>query len=197
VGCRHASAEDRTIGLDGVVAQQDNYRKSGFEFAYRTVRYGGVAKIAASGEAGGKPLTAFSPNLLDTLSRYDEAIFQAPRRAFLAAWCGGARSRTSLACLSSGRLRGYGTIRRCFDGHKIGPLFADTPETAATVLTALVASGNAAKISLDVPLANPSAVGLAESFGLSPVFETARMYRGTAPKPPLGRMFGVTTLELG
>lgn len=32
---------DRTIGLDGVVAQQDNYRKSGFAMHHRNVRYEG------------------------------------------------------------------------------------------------------------------------------------------------------------
>src|SRR5215472_3236069 len=36
----HAGA--RVIGLDGVVAQQDNYRKSGFQLAYANVRYGGT-----------------------------------------------------------------------------------------------------------------------------------------------------------
>src|ERR671935_2946962 len=36
----HAGA--RTIGLDGVVAQQDNYRKSGFSLAYRNIRFGGT-----------------------------------------------------------------------------------------------------------------------------------------------------------
>ena len=34
--------EQRTIGLDGVVAQQDNYRRSGFAFAYRNIRYQGT-----------------------------------------------------------------------------------------------------------------------------------------------------------
>src|SRR5438477_1977488 len=42
-----AHAGGRTIGLDGVVAQQDNYRKSGFRLAYRNVRYGG--RVAAPG----------------------------------------------------------------------------------------------------------------------------------------------------
>ncbi|HSH94361.1 MAG TPA: GNAT family N-acetyltransferase, partial [Roseimicrobium sp.] len=32
----------QVIGLDGVVAQQENYRKSGFALAYRNIRYGGM-----------------------------------------------------------------------------------------------------------------------------------------------------------
>lgn len=31
-------AGSRIVGLDGVVAQQDNYRKSGFSFAYANIR---------------------------------------------------------------------------------------------------------------------------------------------------------------
>jgi GNAT superfamily N-acetyltransferase len=34
--------EGRNVGLDGVVAQQENYRKSGFRLAYRNVRYEGA-----------------------------------------------------------------------------------------------------------------------------------------------------------
>src|SRR5207244_678760 len=37
-----AHAPGRTIGLDGVVAQQENYRKSGFQLAYANIRYGGT-----------------------------------------------------------------------------------------------------------------------------------------------------------
>ena len=37
-----AHAGSRVIGLDGVVAQQQNYRKSGFELADANVRYGGA-----------------------------------------------------------------------------------------------------------------------------------------------------------
>src|SRR5215470_12171283 len=37
-----AHAGRRVIGLDGVVAQQENYRKSGFELAYANVRFSGT-----------------------------------------------------------------------------------------------------------------------------------------------------------
>jgi len=33
--------EGRNIGLDGVVSQQDNYKKSGFKLAYRNIRHEG------------------------------------------------------------------------------------------------------------------------------------------------------------
>jgi hypothetical protein len=38
----------RAVGLDGVVDQQENYRKSGFSFAYRTLRYAGTPTVAAT-----------------------------------------------------------------------------------------------------------------------------------------------------
>ena len=37
-----AHAGSRVIGLDGVTAQQRNYKKSGFQLAYANIRYGGT-----------------------------------------------------------------------------------------------------------------------------------------------------------
>ncbi|MGB0515293.1 MAG: GNAT family N-acetyltransferase, partial [Wenzhouxiangellaceae bacterium] len=42
----HAGIEqlaDRTLGLDGVVDQQSNYKKSGFVLAHNNLRYAGIA----------------------------------------------------------------------------------------------------------------------------------------------------------
>ena len=52
-----AHAGRRVIGLDGVVAQQENYRKSGFELAYANVRYGGTAAAPDAPQAGVIALT--------------------------------------------------------------------------------------------------------------------------------------------
>ena len=57
--------------------------------------------------------------------------------------------------------------------------------------------GRGGEVFLDVPAVNREAVALAESLGLAPVFETARMYTGAIPPLRLERVFGVTTFELG
>ncbi len=46
----------RVVGLDGVLAQQDNYRKSGFELAWNNVRYEGAAQARAQRSAAVVPL---------------------------------------------------------------------------------------------------------------------------------------------
>ena len=82
-------------------------------------------------------------------------------------------------------------------GSKIGPLVAGDRGSAETVLSALLAQAGGGEVFLDVPAVNPEAVALAESIGLAPVFETARMYTGAIPPLRLERVFGVTTFELG
>ena len=101
------------------------------------------------------------------------------------------------ALVRDGRLAGWGVIRPCRKGFKIGPLVADDRATAETVLSALLARVGGGEIFLDVPSINREATALAQDFGLAPVFETARMYTGAIPPLRLQRVFGVTSFELG
>src|SRR3954462_14470993 len=82
------------IGLDGVVAQQPNYMKSGFRLAWRNVRYR-VAKQAASSHPQGARQARGHGELqaipaseveFDAVRNYDAQIFPARRDAFLRAW---------------------------------------------------------------------------------------------------------------
>ncbi|ANM11922.1 MULTISPECIES: GNAT family N-acetyltransferase [unclassified Rhizobium] len=189
-----SSAGHRTIGLDGVAAQQDNYRKAGFEPAYSTIRYGGVATTLPVSALAAHPVM---DSRLEGLQRFDSAIFPQPRDGFLAAWCTARKGRRSAVVRKSGKIRGYGTIRRCYEGYKIGPLFANDADSAAALLAELIPEAKGAGLFIDVPAENHEAVALAEGLGLQPVFETTRMYRGPAPATPLKHVFGVTTLELG
>jgi len=188
----HAGA--RVIGLDGVVAQQQNYVKSGFGFAYPNVRYGGTVAAPKAPPAAGVVELADVP--LASVEASDATVFPAPRTAFLRAWIG-SPGHLGRALMRDGRLAAWGVIRPCRNGHKIGPLVADDRAAAEAVLAALLASVGGGEIFLDVPGVNRDAVALAQGLGLVPVFETARMYTGAIPPLRLERVFGVTTFELG
>ncbi len=184
----------RTIGLDGVVAQQANYAKNGFTLAHRNLRYGGTAPAAP---------TRLPPEVVDAhpipfgqLVAFDAVHFGQPRAAFLRAWIDLPDSRT-LTIVRNGVIEGFGQIRRCRSGCKIGPLFAQTESDADMLFTALAGYAPGEPLFLDPPEPNAAAVALARRHGLEPVFETARMYRGPAPKLPLDRIFGITSFELG
>jgi len=186
---------ERTVGLDGVVAQQHNYRKSGFVLAGNNLRHTGTVAIdrADAAIAGIQRVTAAD---LPALIAYDRRHFPAPRDGFVRDWVTG--PRTALIAGRDGDIVGYGVIRACRTGFKIGPLFADDEAVAHDLFVALCASlDGPADVSLDTPDGNQAAVRLAERFGLAPVFETARMYRGPAPASPTSSVFGVTTFELG
>ena len=80
---------------------------------------------------------------------------------------------------------------------RIGPLVADDRAAAEATFAALLAAGGAGEVLIDVPSINSDAVALAHDHGLTPVFETARMYTGAIRPVRLERVFGVTTFELG
>jgi len=192
-----ASLDGRNVGLDGVVDQQDNYRKSGFHLAYRNVRYSGRAGDCATAPQPDTRIVPVSTLSFTALRDYDRPFFPDDRETFLRTWIAPPAGQ-ALALVEEGDIRGYGVIRACRSGHKIGPLFADDTRHADALLPALCATVPADdEVFLDAPEVNPEAVKLAESHGMTVVFETARMYTGPAPELPLGRLFGVTTFELG
>src|SRR5690242_9394313 len=187
-----ARAGSRTIGLDGVVTQQDNYRKSGFVFAYNNVRYGGW--VAPCVDAA--PTTvSLSEVPFDLIARDDAAVFPAARPTFLHTWIA-APGHVGRALIRRKRLAAWGVIRPCRTGRKIGPLIADDRDAAEAVFAALVGRVGG-QVFLDVPQPNGAAVALATAHGFTPVFQTARMYLGSIRPVSPERVYGVTTFELG
>ena len=184
----------RTIGLDGVVAQQDNYTRSGFRLAYRNVRYGG--RVAPAGCAAPPGIGPLADIPLAIVAADDATVFPAPRFNFLRAWIG-TSDHTGRALMRDGDLAAWGVIRPCRTGFKIGPLVADDRAAAEAVFDALVAAVGGGEVFLDVPEPNREAVALAHARGLTPVFETARMYTGAVRDVAIHRIFGVATFELG
>lgn len=188
------SLAGRTVGLDGVMAQQDNYRKSGFELAYSNVRYAG----RCTGQAPAHPgIVDLSSLPVYRVQAYDRPFFPDDRSLFIHSWINQPEGK-ALGMMVDDELAGYGVIRKCRQGYKIGPLFADDENSAHALFLALQSEYSPDEpLYLDVPQVHPQAVSLAQDHGMTSDFETARMYAGEIPHLSVERTFGVTTFELG
>lgn len=178
--------------LDGVFAMQEYYGRSGFQFTHRNLRMEGVG---VAGALNARLIEAAEADF-DALSAFDREHFGANRRDFLEKWIHPHGGR-ALAWQDEGGLRGYGVIRPCRLGFKIGPLFADDPEVAEALFVGLSQQAVGEPIFLDVPENHPAALELATRHGLREVFGCARMMMGRFPRLPWDRIYGVSTFELG
>lgn len=185
---------DHHVGLDGVMQQQSNYRKSGFKLVYRNIRYRGVVQSANSDATGVVPISVVP---FEELCMYDRIFFPADRQAFLRCWTTMPKSK-AVAFIEGGVLAGYGVIRQCREGYKIGPLFADNVDIAETLFISLSTYAEVGSfVYLDVPEVNPAAMALMVQYNMIELFKTARMYTGDEPNVATDRVYGVTTLEVG
>jgi GNAT superfamily N-acetyltransferase len=184
----------RCVGLDGVVAQQANYRRAGFTLAHRNIRYGLWDARPTPPPPGLVVSAAALP--FAAIAAYDRRCFPATRDGFLRAWLT-LPCHVALAVVRDGTLVGYGVMRPAPRGAKLGPLFADDQAAAAALFAALLHAAPPGPVFLDVAEPHRAAVAMAEAAGMTPIFETARMY--TRPPPPCddAKVWGVTSFELG
>lgn len=182
-------------GLDGVVAQQANYRRSGFALLHRNIRYGAAAPRPPMLAAGPRILPAADAPF-GSIAAFDRRFFPALREGFLRAWLTAPGHVARIAAGSAG-ITGLAVLRPCREGSKIGPLFAEDPQTARALFAALLAAAPPGPVFLDLPEPNADAIAMAEAAGMAPAFETARMYAGAAPDLPLAGIYGITSFELG
>jgi hypothetical protein len=183
----------RTIGLDGVPQQQQNYASMGFRPVYETYCWSGRPALPAFAPSG--TIVNAAPDLLASLSAFDRRFFPAERQAFLSKWL--APPRIARVLLRDGNVCGYSVARRCREGYKIGPLFAVDTSGATELLASLAQSCGPDLMQLDVPETSATFAAVLERAGMQKGFVTARMYRGAAPSVSHEGVFAVTTLELG
>lgn len=181
-------AGGRTVGLDGVAAQEANYARSGFVRAGATRRYAGRMEPARG--AGLRDVTAAEVPALVAL---DAEAGGAERRAFMSAWLMPEPTRQTVVRED---LQGFATIRACREGAKIGPVIAPDPEAAMALIRHAAAIFPEGPHFIDLPEANGALRGLLIAEGFEMTFETARMYRGPAPKAD-ARVQAIATMELG
>jgi ribosomal protein S18 acetylase RimI-like enzyme len=185
------------IGMDGVFEMQKYYAKGGFVFSHRDIRYRAeIPDHAAIATVGNEKITPLAEVAFDQIVEYDRTCFPAPRPTFLKGWLS-QPDALALGCQRQGKLSGYAVVRRCREGCKIGPLFADDAQAAQTLYGHLAEFASGGPLFLDVPENNPAAIELVRRHRMVEVFGCARMYLGAPPELAHHRIFGVTTFELG
>jgi GNAT superfamily N-acetyltransferase len=192
---RHAldRVDTITAGLDGVPAQLENYEKSGFVYAFRQMR---LAITAFKTPVAGN-MQLFSPDKIEAITAYDTTAFGVERASFTKAWLTMSNAKTFY--IENGQdITGYAVLRKCGDGYKIGPLFADNEAVAEQLFLACCnAAEPGNQVFIDMPEINSTTQRWIDRYNLKLVFETARMYKNGIPAFPLSKLFGVTTFELG
>lgn len=186
---RHAGG--RTVGLDGVAAQQANYARSGFAMAGATRRFEG--RLPPRPHSQIRPVTQSDSA---ALLRLDCAATGVDRPGFVAAWTTDTSTRRTLTIDRGFGPEGYATIRACRTGAKIGPIIAPDAALALALAEAAVAALPADPVIIDVPDSNTALSARLADRGFLPTFATARMYRGPAPTAGIMAQ-AIATMELG
>jgi hypothetical protein len=186
-----------TIGLDGVFAMQDYYAGGGFVFSHRNMRFRAeISEHPATSLVDANDVVPLTTVPFDQVLEYDRTCFPALRPTFLRGWIS-QPDALALGCQRDGKLSGYGVVRRCGEGCKIGPLFANDALAAEALYTHLAGFAAGGPLFLDAPENNPAAIELVHEHLMTEVFGCARMYLGPSPVIAHERVIGVTTFELG
>lgn len=183
----------RVTGIDGVVENVEKYKRLGYVPAYKNIRFKYKPRRQFTSHSNVIPLKNVP---FEQLEQYDRRFFPAPRMAFLHCWIHQPDSY-SLAYMKDEKVCGYGVMRKCIEGYKVGPLFADTPEIAEALFDCLCSKIKEGPIFLDIPEPNVEGQKMTKQYQMTKVFEVMRMYRNGFPEVDLQGTFGVTTFELG
>ncbi len=185
---------NRITGLDGVVDKASTYERIGYVPSHKQVRYEWAGTSTFSASPHVVDISAIPFHLIDEM---DRKYFQAPRARFLQHWTHQSHGY-AVGYYKDQQLKGYGVIRQCTQGYKIGPLFADSPEVATAIFETLCSKAAGGPVYLDIPEPNQNAQRLVKHYKMAPKFEVIRMYRNGFPKINLDEnIYGVTTFELG
>ena len=185
-------------GGDAVLENIAKYERIGRKFAFKNARFQGV-KTRMRQRHSCERITQDSKKIIESIIDFDEECFTVRRRHFLEPWLMHHKDSHSVV-ISHSRVEGFGTIRKAFEGWKIGPLFARNTSCAREILHGLLDTIEIGeKFTIDVPTPNTAAMHLAAvELEMKDIFYTARMFTGEhPPKMPLQYIYGLTSFEIG
>lgn len=179
----------QTIALDSTPAGQPLYARLGFVDAFELARWRGPFPTLAAGEVDGNgvDVRAMQPSDLPAVAAYDAPLFGTDREHIIGALLAG-RPASGVVAERAGQITGYALSRPGARAWHLGPVAANTPETASALVAASLAAATPPtspigqrELVMDVVMPNNAAVQLAHALGLALVRPFIRMTRGMAP----------------
>ncbi|MCP4418848.1 MAG: GNAT family N-acetyltransferase, partial [Chloroflexi bacterium] len=147
-----------SIGMDGVFDMQNYYAKGGFAFSHRNMRFRAeITEQPTTSEDDNKNIVPLAAVPFDQVLDYDCACFPTMRPTFLREWIA-QPDALALGYARDGKLNGYGVVRRCREGCKVGPLFANDALAAEALYARLAGFAVGGPLFLDAPENNPAAM---------------------------------------
>lgn len=188
-----ASAGEKDIGVNGLTEGKSFYESYGFRSVCNIIRYRG--SIFLEGRFSDDVYFAHDIDFR-VLAAFDAGFFGAPRGQFLKSWLE-TPAIESLCVLKDGELQGWGCMRRCREGWRLGPVFARQFAYAEELLRRFALKTIAEDVYIDIPENNVQAIKLAFSMGMTPMEARLRMRRGEEIVEPLDQIYGFTTMDIG
>jgi GNAT superfamily N-acetyltransferase len=186
----------RIVGAEGFKDRLENYRRLGFRFSHPDTRYLYIKPNELDFFSCPK-IQDYQDSYFKMINNYDRKCFPSERDAFLKNWLKAPNAKSKFI-LDGECIRGFATIRKCEDGYKIGPLFADGFMQADNLFLSLAHSLNPGdKVYIDSPENNPYLKLLANKYLWKKTFQTARLYSGEIDNVDSSKIFAHTSIEIG
>jgi hypothetical protein len=188
-----------SILLYSVIDQVNLYQSYGFKPQYKNIRWnlsGGTQHVHQTVQC--EPLT---PEILYEIIKYDRKIFAASREKILCASQNYSDIKGFFVKVDN-QIKGYGLIRPCISGLRIGPLFADNLEIAKCILAALLERAGSESVIIDMPEVNDTGRDLMLIFNANrdEIFDTVVMLKGgffSENELDMRKNYGIFSLEIG
>ena len=179
------------IGLDGVLANEPLYQKWGFHSAFKIWRYKSAVKRKST-----RKCPEITESHFPDVSSYDLKVFQVDRAPFLHDFIFKTEAKTAVHYVA-GKLAGFAVARPCYEGYKIGPLFADDVEAARILIESLLSDLTGHTVFIEVPETNHHAIQLVTNLDMHPEAPTVRMYTSHRHHLDTSYAYGITSRTMG
>ncbi|KAF9580592.1 hypothetical protein BGW38_002693 [Lunasporangiospora selenospora] len=190
----------RQIGLDGLMAQVENYKKSGFVHNSweNERRHGSVVDLVETGER------QLAQQIRENQSAYRLVrLNEVPVNKMVEL------EERFTAAMEGDELIGFGCVRQSESSYRLGPLYSTKADAAKEILVKLAvdvvdADKNTDRdksvplyFDMDVPISNNAVVEMLDKYGWKNISSSVRMWKGEAPKVDVDGVFAINTLEIG